>query len=84
MDWININERLPDVTPADGFGEYYESELVLVAFEHNGKIFYEVANFTKGRDEDGEFWESWYVPQAEYVVVGVVAWMEFPFFITHR
>lgn len=81
MNWIDINDKKPNVESADGFGEYYESELVLVAFEDNRKIFYEVAKFTKGRDsKDNDFWESWYVPQAEDVVVNVVAWMPFPFF----
>ena len=81
MNWIKTSKKLPDVEPADGFGEYYESSLKLVAFRHNDKIFYEVAKYTKGRDTtEGEFWESWYVPQAEDVVVGVIAWMDFPFF----
>jgi len=81
MDWIDVNDKKPSVEPADGFGEYYESRLMLVAFKHNEKIFYEVAKFTKGRDTtDGEFWESWYVPQAEDIVQNVIAWREFPLF----
>lgn len=78
IEWIDVSEKLPDVKPADGFGEYYESEIVLVAFNNGGRIMYEVAKFTKGRDTvEGEFWESWYVPQADDVVVNVVAWLPF-------
>lgn len=81
MEWINVNKRLPKVEPADGLEEYYESKLLLIAFKHNGCVSYEVAKYTKGRDtEDGEFWESWYVPQAEDVVNNVMAWMPFPFY----
>jgi len=81
MNWINVNDKKPHVEPADGSGVYYESRLMLVAFKHNKKIFYEVAKFTKGRDTaDEEFWESWYAPQAEDIVENVIAWMEFQLF----
>ena len=81
MNWVNIKEDLPKLEPADGFGEYYESELVIVAFKDKGKVFYEVAKFTKGRDTtDGEFWELWYAPQAEDIVNNVIAWFPFPFY----
>lgn len=78
MEWIKVEDRLPDVHPADGFGEYYESELMVVAFEWNNKIRYEIAKYTKGRDSsDDEFWESWWCPEAGDIVINVVAWAEF-------
>lgn len=81
MNWVDIDKQLPNVEPADGFGEYYESQLVLVAFKQGGSIYYEVAKYTKGRDTtEGEFWSSWYVPQAEDIVLNVIAWIPFPFY----
>lgn len=75
MDWIKNTDGLPDVKEADSFGEYYESELLLVAYEHNKKIHYELVKFTKGRDsEDEDYWHSWYCPAAEDIVQNVLAW----------
>lgn len=79
--WVNIEDNLPEVKSAPGFGEYYESRLVLVAFLQNEKISYEVAKYTKGRDTvEGGFWESWYVPQADDVVENVIGWLPFSFY----
>lgn len=79
--WINVNDEKPNVEPVDGLEGYYESRLVLVAFKDNKNIFYEVAKFTKKEDTAyAEFLEMWYIPQAEDVVVNVIAWMPFRLF----
>lgn len=82
MDWVKINSEhdLPNVKPAMplDFGNYHESELVLVAYISGGKIEYELAKFTMGRDsEDEDMWQTWYCPAAEDIVENVFAWMPF-------
>lgn len=80
MNWTTINSQhdLPDVERAQGFGDYYESELFLVAYTSGGNIEYELAKFTAGRDsKDEDMWQSWYCPAAEDIVENVVAWMPF-------
>lgn len=80
MTWTTINSihDLPNVKPAQGFGYYYESDLVLVAYDVGSNIHYELAKFTMGKDsEDEDMWESWYCPAAEDIVENVFAWMPF-------
>lgn len=82
MNWISVKERLPDVEPASSFGEYYESKLMVVAYHtsplYRSEIHYELAKFTKGRESaEDDFWEDWYVPEADDTIENVVAWMEF-------
>lgn len=72
MNWINVNDRKPEVKRSFNCSSECVSEEVVVLIGDEALI----ASFTTG-DEDGG-WENWYCRAYEDCVDNVTHWLEIP------
>ena len=72
MNWINVNDRMPEVESASNCSSESVSEEVVVLIGDETLI----ASFTTGTEDGG--WENWYCRAYEDSVENVTHWLELP------
>jgi hypothetical protein len=76
MEWISVNEKLPEMKPYKGFTNYQESEICVVLIKSKTP---EIALLNGNIEDEGDgIYKSWYCPQTDDIVENVTHWFLLP------